>query len=217
MIEDKKYQVTEAAYMSGSVSVRVRELLMPDNIEDIPEETVFSISVEDYENMEVSEGDVINSRVYSELEVLSGVRSAYKRGIGILAASDYSQSALVRKLTLLGFDKECSIAAVDILCDKGYINEKRQTKRLAYAYAQRKLWGKKRIAADLMSKGYSSSLVKSAVGCVPEEIYRDGLSRLIDKKCSSIPSGRELDKLVASLSRMGYSIGEIMLEIDKRK
>ena len=135
---------------------------------------------------------------------------ALARAEGLLANSDYSRNRLVYRLLRFGFPKEVCERAADNMVEKGYIREKEQALRTARFYCKVKHWGKKRIAAELMGRGYGRDAVRHALNAVTEEEYFAALMKLVEQKYPR-PSAddKERQKRIAALMRMGYSYSEI--------
>ena len=136
---------------------------------------------------------------------------ATKKGLSLLGYGASSQKALYRKLVLKGFSKDIAQRATLELSESGYINENSDAVREAERGVS-KLWGKKRIIAHLRSKGYPDEAIKEAVYSLEDsgidfaQLCAERLERDID----SLPRDpKEMQKLVASLMRYGFSGGEI--------
>ena len=126
-------------------------------------------------------------------------------GLRSLAAGGGSRLQLRQKLCLKGVARDVAEGAVAILCEKGYLDE--QKSALAAAEGDlRKLWGDRRILADLRAKGYGDE----AMLAVREFLgTKDGAAR-----CVHLLQKRRLDtgnpdKLIAALLRYGYTRTEI--------
>ncbi len=74
----------------------------------------------------------------------------------------------------------------------------------------RKLWGSKRISAHLWSKGYATETMQGLSGLLEEIDFSQNCAALIQKHYGEVPTDAdEHRRMIASLSRYGYSIGEI--------
>ena len=74
----------------------------------------------------------------------------------------------------------------------------------------RKLWGSKRISAQLWSKGYAQETMQGLPALLSEIDFAENCASLIKKHYGEVPTDAdEHRRMVASLSRYGYSIGEI--------
>jgi SOS response regulatory protein OraA/RecX len=74
----------------------------------------------------------------------------------------------------------------------------------------RKLWGAKRISAHLWSKGYAQETMHGLADLLSEVDFSENCAMLIKKHYGEVPTDAdEHRRMIASLSRYGYSIGEI--------
>lgn len=172
----------------------------------------FLITEESYKEFRFDEGDTLSEEDISALEEEASFCRAAARSVKILSYSSHSKIALIRKLCQYGFDKETAIRAADNAEARGNLNEKRQAEHLTDYYLRHKYWGKKRIAAELMSKGYGKDAVIGAISGVDESRFEENLHRLISRK--AVPEDKhERDRYISALVRMGYSISEILRAI----
>ncbi len=141
---------------------------------------------------------------------------AEARTVRILSYSDHSVNALVRKLISYGFSEDIARRSAQSAVEKGYINEEEQAARCADYFLRHKYWGKKRIAMELISRGYGRSAVNDAIMSVDDSLFMATVEKLIEKKYPEPPSGKaERDKMCSALSRMGYSLSEIFEAMKK--
>lgn len=138
---------------------------------------------------------------------------AVSRTLRILAGSDHSRAALLRKLKLFGFEAAAAEGAADYAERQGYINEERQALRTAEYFIRHKFWGRKRIAAELFQRGYRKDAIRYATDHISSAMYMTALHALLDRKYTAAGSHEERERLYASLYRMGYSLSEINLAI----
>ena len=170
----------------------------------------FVISAAIFADMGLSVG-LCGQELFDRVSEASEIYRAKKRGLNILGYGVCSEKGLCHKLTAKGFEKEVAERAVAELSAEGYLNADGDALREAEKCIS-KLWGKKRIAAQLYSKGYSDRSVKEAIYALEDggvdffEICTQRLHGMIDE----IPTDpREKQKLVASLMRYGFSSDEI--------
>lgn len=172
----------------------------------------YLISEESWRNFRFNEGDELSAEEEAALSIEAEFCRAAARALKILSYSSHSKTALVRKLCQYGFEKEIAVRAADDAEMRGDLNESRQAEHLTEYYLRHKYWGKKRIAAELMCKGYCKDAVMSAISGIDEERFAENLTRLVSKK--PVPEDRyERDKYISALSRMGYSLPDILKAI----
>ncbi|MBE6592654.1 MAG: hypothetical protein E7642_01525 [Ruminococcaceae bacterium] len=149
--------------------------------------------------------------LFDKLEHESKVYEAYKRGICVLGFGACSQRMLVSKLIAKGYERAIAREAVCRIVKHGYLCERDSAIREAERGAA-KLWGASRIRAGLCSKGYSAEAVDAAMFALEDSgvDFEGNCVRLIESRYKKIPTDRlEIQKLIASVSRYGYSLGEI--------
>lgn len=166
----------------------------------------------------LSVGDVIDEDRLSSLHDTAELCCAVARAESLLASSDYSRRRLVVRLLHYKHPQSVCEAAADYMVEHGFINEEEQTKRITRFYCQRKHWGKKRIAAELMGRGYDRNTIFSALNTVSDEEYFNSLMKLISEKYPEPTDDRhENDLRIAAISRMGYSTDEIIRALNLAK
>lgn len=164
----------------------------------------------------VHEGDSLDEEAYLRLSELSSYNMAVDRAQKMLATSDYSRAKLISRITHYGIDRDYATQAADLMVEKGYINEKEQTKKIARYFCLKKYWGKKRIAAELMGRGYERKAIFEAIDSITEEEYSYALNRIISQKFKNPPADRkERDNRIAALQRLGFSLSEIFSALPK--
>lgn len=190
--------------------------LSPNPFSEKEEKISLLFRISDFYEAHIGKGDTVSEERFEELYEISSVAAAVIKAENMLSTGDYSRQRLISKLTHSNIDKSHAAAAADIMAEKGYINEEEQTKKAAAYYCTKKNWGKKRIAAELLSKGYCKQAVFDAVNSVSPEKYSQALENLVIKKFSEPCTDRkELDRRIASLSRMGFSYSEITAALKK--
>lgn len=174
-----------------------------------------------YVDMRLCRGECTRE-CFEALEYESRVYAAYKRAICILGFGACSERMLVSKLTAKGFERDIARAAVVRASACGFLPEVENAKREAERCASR-LWGAIRIRAHLGSRGYGKAAIDEAMFALEDAgvDFGENCKRLIESKCKKLPKDRaELQKLIASVCRYGYSLGEVRsacAEIASRK
>jgi SOS response regulatory protein OraA/RecX len=88
---------------------------------------------------------------------------AEKKALSILAYSDNSVSALVRKLRERGFSKDASVEVAKEMVRLGYIREGDQIERMVSELANKSLYGRRKILSHLVSRGYQPALINKVI------------------------------------------------------
>lgn len=170
----------------------------------------FLISDDAYTKLSLTVG-MSDMLTYEAVEREAYIYGAYKRAIYLLGFSASSRRALYKKLVSKGFDPEYSRIALDRLSDNGLLCEAESAIREAEKCAS-KLWGEERIRAALFEKGYSDESISTAFFALEDSgvDFDENCLSLIKKKYSSLPTDKkELQKIISSLMRYGYSLSQI--------
>lgn len=164
-----------------------------------------------YAALGIKKGELDKDK-YDEIVTATSICSAYKKGLSLLSYTASSEKNLYYKLKSRGFEDDVCQEAIKMLAQGKYLDDNSSCIREAEKCAL-KLWGKKRIASHLYSKGYASHDVSAAINELDVD-YIENCTRLILKnykrQLNAISDDENTKKkLVASLVRMGYSFGEI--------
>ena len=166
------------------------------------------ITTEQYCEFNLMRGP-ITEEVYEKLEQAAELCRALRSGESLLSYGANSVQALTRKLVGKGYQREVAVLAAERLADYGLIDEERDMKR-EVEKCLRKLWGTKRISTHLWSKGYASETMQGLSELLEDVDFAQNCAALIQKHYGEIPTDAdEHRRMIASLSRYGYSIGEI--------
>lgn len=149
--------------------------------------------------------------LYDTLEREAEIYTAYRRGLAILGYGACSKRMLTSKLISKGIDRSIAGIAVEKIESRGYIAEDASARREAERCAA-KLWGESRIRAHLNSKGYGKDAVDDAMFSLEDAgvDFEENCVTLVESKCKCIPTDKlAMQKLIASISRYGYSLSEV--------
>ncbi len=137
------------------------------------------------------------------------IAHALHRAYGIISYGACSYRRLERKLFEKGVQHEIAKKAVEIVREKGYIDENYLALR-ACELCQKKFWGKSRILRKLRDDGYCDEAIEGALSHLDTVDFAEQCASLIEKRYLPLPSDRyEQQKIFASISRYGYSGSEI--------
>lgn len=172
------------------------------------ESVEFSILKVHSERLELAVG-IIEDETLPELEYCSEVARAYSSACSSFAFSPSPLKAIWKKLVQKGVGRDVADEAIEILRDSGAINEGDMAIRRAQQLCE-KLWGRNRILAKLREDGFEDGAISEAMVSLDEIDFASNCADLIRKRFGEIPrERRELDKMYASLSRMGFSSSDI--------
>ncbi len=206
------YKVTAIIKNAAGVSVRV-DTLSSDS-EDCVVEKNYLISSESLGTLGINEGCEIGDAELAALSEEAEYCRALARSLKILSYSSHSKAALVRKLCTYDFSREIAVRAANGIEASGELNEMKQASHLCDYFLAHKYWGKKRVAAELMSRGYGREVVMNVLNETPEERFIENLEKLVERRPVPEEKG-ERDKYLSALSRMGYSMSDIFKVIKK--
>ena len=193
--------LSEGAEMMISVSI--------SDGEGRVEKRKFLLFTEQYLELGIRKGSLIDEVTFDKLEEFSKSWRAIKKGTDLLFYSASSRVRLAQRLRSKGIDKESAENAAEHLEKIGLINEEADVERQV-ASCLKKLWGRKRIYRELCAKGYSAEIVGNNVSLIDEETMVQNCATLIRKKYRTVPDEpNERRKVVASLVRYGYTFSEI--------
>ena len=162
-----------------------------------------------YLELGLRKGQSIDEDAFDELERLSRECVAIRKGSDLLSYSSSSRRRLAQRLRSKGIDRESAESAVSHLQNIGAINEELDADRQVDLCIG-KLWGKKRIYADLIAKGYEKEHIENALANITKEQMIENCVLLLQKKHKTIPDDPAVrKKIVGSLARYGYTLDEI--------
>lgn len=169
----------------------------------------FLLFTEQYIELGLSRGAVIDEDTFDKIEELSKKCRAIRKGSDLLAYSSSSRVRLAQRLRSKGIDRESAECAAEHLQKLGVINEEADVEQLVQS-SLKKLWGKKRIYRELCAKGYDKEIVSRELSYIEEQTLVDNCVALFRKKHKTFPDDVETQKkIVASLVRYGYGFNEI--------
>lgn len=160
-------------------------------------------------------GQPVDEGVYDALRAAHERTAAVRDAGRLLAFSDRSRAALLRRLRERGHSREAALYAARFLEEKGLLDDGEACRRYALSAVRSKHAGPRRIAAYLVSRGFSAEDARAAAESVDPGDYREALLWQIRKKCPALleaPSALDADtrgKAMAALMRQGFGADEI--------
>ena len=151
----------------------------------------------------------INEETLDALVLSDAVAHALRRAYGIISYGACSYKRLERKLREKGVEREAAVKAVEIVKDKGYIDEEYLARRLC-ELSIKKYWGRARIIRKLREELYCDEAIDYAAEYLDTVDFSLQCAELIEKRYMTIPLDKyEMQKMFASIARYGYSGSEI--------
>ena len=105
----------------------------------------------------------LSESAYKALKRRTKKTGAIDDSLRILSFGDNNRASLKRKLTARGYDSSSIDAAIEKMCELGYINEPDQAYRYVISLANNKKIGPKRIYPYLISRGYKKEDIDNAL------------------------------------------------------
>ncbi len=154
-----------------------------------------------------SEGKTLDEEQFSSLYEMSLVTEAVSKALNALSYGNLSRKGLILKLTSkYRIEKEYAEAAADYAVRHRYVDEYSQAAHIASQCVKTKKYGKRKVAAYLISKGYEKDPVTEAVNSVSAEDYEKAAYVSLSKKAKIFPKTKEEKmKLAAALMRQGHT------------
>jgi len=138
--------------------------------------------------------------------------AARDKAVEYLARREHSASELILKLRKKDYDWDTAAAAVDMLIEKGYVNDLRFARMWVESRLKKHPEGRSSLAAGLARKGVSRDTTNEVLDeLLTEESQDDALSRCIEKYLRT--RSAESRKLVNHLLRRGFKYGDIKRHI----
>lgn len=136
-------------------------------------------------------------------------KKAKLRALKILTKMDKTEQELESALNRAGFSKEAVEDALDYVRSFGYLDDADYARKYVEYNKDRK--SMQRIRFELMRKGIDKNLADEAIDNCEEVDEMQVLRRYLYKKWKreEKPDEKELNRLVASLSRQGFSSHDI--------
>ena len=209
-MKEKTHVVTKVVQGNAGTSVTLRAISGEGEAE------TYLIKRKTAKEMGIADGAELTPADVKVITDEAELGRAEARTVRILSYSDHSEQALARKLISFGFGENIAARAAAVAVENGLIKEDEQAARCVDYFIRHKYWGKKRIAMELVSRGYKREAINEAIEATDPEVFIGTAAKLIEKKYPTPPSGgEERAKLISSLSRMGYSIPEVTAAMRK--
>ncbi len=170
----------------------------------------YLITQSDYNSMEIEEGDFLSEEKTEALEYAAKKLSCIKSAFSMLSYNDMSSGKLKRKL-FQKHEKEIAETVIQMLLERGYLNDEALAYRYAESFYSSKKWGPARIRNELFARGFSSSDINNAIEQFDNIDHSENIRALLESKYSKVQlSDRDTArKAAAYLYRQGYESSDI--------
>ena len=173
--------------------------------------TVFEmlVSNEQYERFDIEEGEIIDDEHFLRIREEMLFDNARRAAFSILSCGENNKKSLSTKLQARGYSYELSKNVAIYMEHRGYIDEKKQIKLLCQNYLKKK-YGKLKIINELVSHGYQREDVQEFVKKNLDKVdFADNCAYIIENKFMPLKTQDDVKKMMGTLLRYGYNIGEI--------
>ena len=163
-------------------------------------------------------GEPVTEALYDALRE-SAERTAALRECGrYLSSRDRSEREIRRRMGEKGIGREAADYAIGVLRKRGYLNEEAASERLAQNLVRSSHYGRRRIAAYLISHGYPADTAREAADAIPKEDVAEALRwQMARKKAPDAADQGAMQKWMASLMRLGFTAEEIRREMKESR
>ena len=207
-----KIEIISVSAMSEGAEMLLS--LVISNDEGKRERKKILLFTEQYLELGLRRGSIIDEDAFEKLEEMSRLCLAMRKGRDLLSYSASSRVRLAQRLRGKGIDKESAVAAAERLGEMGLINEEHDVERLVSSCIK-KLWGKKKIYRELCAKGYEKEIVSRELSTIGDDVWVENCIALFRKKHKTFTKDPAVQKkIIASLVRYGYSFAEIKRAIE---
>ena len=115
--------------------------------------------------------------------------------------------------------EEFSEKLIEDLEKADFLNENRYIRLFIHSKIQSRRWGRIKVKANLMAKGFSSDKILKNFNLIEKEPYKGNLRNILTKKYESVKNAGK-DNLFARLMRFGIGRGyeqELVMDIVNEK
>lgn len=138
------------------------------------------------------------------------------KALRLLAFRSHSEAELLEKLKRSGAREEDLPEITDFLKEYGFLNDADYALHLSKDLQKIKKYGKRRIFAELKSRGISTEYIDAALSELSDE-EEDALFPLIEKKLGGNLERKNIDKAIRYFIYRGYEFEDIKACIEKIK
>lgn len=170
----------------------------------------YRITTFDYNRLAIEQGEEVSEDTINELILSESRLACIQKAFVHLSYGDLSKKRLSEKLRR-AFSSEICTEVVDLLEERGYINDLRLAERYADNYYSIRSYGPLRIKQELHSKGFSRDIIETVLEPYISMDHREKVQELLEQKFKNIRCGDYTikKKAAAWLNRQGYSWSDI--------
>ena len=148
-------------------------------------------------------------------QTLENYEQTKEKALRLLTFRAHSEKELCDKLRMAGAKEEDIERTLEFCRRYGFVNDLQYAKSKARDLKNLKKYGKRRIEAELYSKGISSEAVSEAVGEL--EFDDDILKMLVEKKLANNFEKKSIDRCMRYFLYRGYEMSDFRNSIEEIK
>jgi regulatory protein len=133
-------------------------------------------------------------------------KASLSKAMALCSRREYCPEDIRLKLQSWGVSEADAGRVIDILIKENFLNENRYSQAFVKDKFNYNKWGKVKIAANLKMKKIPAGIVRSALECIDDELYRRTLNDLIVAHRHRVKA-KNLYDLKGKLLRYGLSKG----------
>ena len=139
------------------------------------------------------------------------IRRAREKALILLSYTDYTEKRMREKLIASGFSESVTDEVISYLTERKYINELIFLRSFCEYCVTKKLYSKRKLFAAINEKGFDRENIEDELEAILAEFdFAEVCKKHIEKaKRVDLGDRAEREKLIASLSRKGFSLSEI--------
>lgn len=170
----------------------------------------YRITVRDFENLAVSENDIVDDDILDSLEEAVTRLSCIKKAFDFLSYGDLSEKQLRDKLCRK-FDKALAADVASLFVERGYVNDAVLAERYAETFYEFKNMGLQRIRNELFKRGISREDIDNALEKYENLDQTERIYEFIRKKydINKLDDIKYRQKVYAGSLRAGFSGSEV--------
>lgn len=142
---------------------------------------ILTISVDDYLELSLDLGP-ISPEVLPKLMECADRYAAVRYAVRLLSGGMYNKQQLARKLHLKGYSDMAIRHALSFVVGCGYVNEKMQIESYIRVCIRRRGYGRRKIWAVLMKRGYAQEDIKNALAMYTDEDFENSKHDFLMRK-----------------------------------
>jgi len=169
--------------------------------------SLYTITEADFLSLGIAQSGVAD---VEKLAFCAGKLVCIKKAADYLSYGDLSERRLREKLKAK-FSPEVISAVIALFAEKGYIDDSSLAVRFASELARTRLWGQKRIAQYLYTKGYKKADIDAACKSLDDAQMEENLRELIEKTApkADLSTPKSVSAYAAKLYRLGWDWDDI--------